>query len=77
MDNTDLLAGKFLAQEFPLKSSLISRLQKFIPELSAANEQLDKEKGPVDIGISIEPVPKDDKEESSSGSSEESNDEVI
>ena len=47
-------AAQFLAREFPVQSPLIAKLQKFIPELSAANKQLQKEPQTANAGISIE-----------------------
>jgi hypothetical protein len=64
-------AARFLAQEFPVQSPLIARLKSFMPTISAANEQLEKQEKLEDCGISIEPVAK---EESDSGS--ESDEEV-
>src|SRR4051794_19492549 len=47
-------AAQFLAREFPVQSPLISKLRAFIPELSAANEQLQRAPQTSNTGISIE-----------------------
>jgi hypothetical protein len=74
-------AAQFLAREFPVQSPLIAKLQKFIPELSAANKQLQKEPQTANAGISIEhmAMKANGEEESSTDSSsgEESDSEEV
>jgi hypothetical protein len=52
--------NKFITNEFPQQSSLISRLQQFIPQLSAANQRLKQDGTKTDSGITIESVAKDE-----------------
>jgi hypothetical protein len=74
------IADRFLAREFPQQSPLISRLQQFIPQISADNERLKKEGTVVqDDGISIEQVPMkaNGEEEESASSDDSSSDEEV
>lgn len=69
-DDKNLIASKFLAREFPQQSPLISRLQHFIPQISAANEQLRQEGSTKNNGISIESVAKESGNDETSSSDE-------